>query len=65
LLKYPANIVPIIGSTRPDRVIAQARSSESVAARMTRAQWQRIADVAGVVGTVPWPPAEIESAIEN
>jgi len=55
LLKYPANIVPIIGTTRPDRVILQSRS-EVVAARMTREQWQRIADVADAHTTVPWPP---------
>jgi len=57
LLKYPSNMVPIIGTIRPDRVISQAQS-ESIAARMTRAQWQRIADVAGADGTVPWPPGE-------
>jgi len=61
LLKYPSNLVPIIGTTKPARVITQAQS-ESVAARMTRAQWQRIADVAGVRGTVPWPPGLSENS---
>jgi len=55
LLKYPANIVPIIGSNKPARVILQAQS-ELVAARMTIDQWQEIATAADAHGTVPWPP---------
>jgi len=55
LLKYPSNIVPIIGTIKPERVITQTKS-ESVAAKMTIEQWQRIATVADAHGTVPWPP---------
>jgi len=55
LLKYPADIVPIIGTNKPARLITQAQS-ESVAAAMTIAQWQKIATVSNVQGTVPWPP---------
>jgi len=54
LLKYPAGIVPIIGTTNPARVITQAQS-ESVAAKMTIAQWQKIATISNAQGTVPWP----------
>jgi len=55
LLKYPSNMVPIIGTNKPARVLVQARS-ESVAAWMTIDQWQQIATVADAHGTVPWPP---------
>jgi len=55
LLKYPANIVPIIGTTKPARVSIQAQS-ERVAAAMTIEQWQQIATISDVVATIPWPP---------
>ncbi len=43
LLKHPAKIVPIIGSTQPDRIRDACRSLE---VQLTREQWYRLLEVA-------------------
>jgi len=47
LLKHPAKIVPIIGTTNQNRLSNQTRA-ESVAQKMTRGQWYDIARAIGV-----------------
>jgi len=47
LLRHPAQIVPIIGTMNPERLVRQA-AARTVARNMTRAQWYLIADGAGM-----------------
>jgi predicted oxidoreductase len=47
LLRHPAQIIPIIGTMNPTRLMQQAAAG-AVAERMTRAQWYHIADAVGV-----------------
>jgi len=47
LLKHPAKIVPIIGTTNAERISNQTRA-EGVAQKMTRSQWYDIARAVGV-----------------
>lgn len=41
LMKHPAGIAPVIGTAKPDRILACAGAAE-VAAAMTRAEWYRL-----------------------
>ena len=41
LLKHPAGIAPVIGTAKPERILACAGAAE-VAAAMTRAEWYRL-----------------------
>ena len=43
LLKYPARIVPVIGTTRPDRLAACAKSLEVT---LSREEWYRLFETA-------------------
>ena len=47
LLRHPAPIVPIIGTTKQSRMTQQVRAV-NVAERMTVAQWYHIADAVGI-----------------
>ena len=47
LLRYPAQIIPIIGTMNPSRLVQQAAGG-AVAARMTADMWYHIADAVGV-----------------